>query len=134
MKQNQHTENLELEHQINNVTYLSNQSRFAVDRFKRNKMQSKFYTEFESYDMFKAVLSRTSCPFPGILGFEHKYPQTQEDKRGSLRSLTVEEEVFMVLTRLQYGSPIEGMAVRFKISTMNVSRILVINTQLSTLS
>ena len=47
---------LELQHEINNVRDLLNKSKFTMDRFKHSKLQFKFYTGFESYELFKAVL------------------------------------------------------------------------------
>ena len=64
---------LELQHEINNVSDFLNQSKFIVGRFKHNNLQYKFYTCFKSYELYKAVLNYRHCPLPDILGFEHKY-------------------------------------------------------------
>ena len=46
-------------------------------------------------------------------------------KRGPPRTLSAEDEFFLVLVRLRCAFPIEDLSVRFDISTSNLSRILI---------
>ena len=47
-------------------------------------------------------------------GIRTQYKQIHEGKHVRLRSSNVEEELFMLLTRLRCAFPIEDMAARFK--------------------
>ena len=114
------------------IAYLKNkldQSKFTVDRFQHNKVHFKFYTGFESYEMFKVVLEYLKPAANSLIywGSSSKVENTQSNtgKRGCSRLTTPEEEFFMTLTRLRCAFPIEDLGIRFNMSTSNISRILV---------
>ena len=100
-----------------------------MDRFQHNKVHFKFYTGFESYEMFKVVLEYLKPAANSLIywGSSSKVENTQSNtgKRGRSRLTTPEEEFFMTLTRLRCAFPIEDLGIRFNMSTSNISRILV---------
>ena len=103
------------------------QAQFSVDRFKHNNAQFKFYTGFTSYDLFTAILN--DFLKPDI--YKMKYwgsvtKNNNEKKQGRSRSITPEDEFFLVLARLRGGFPIEDLAIRINMSTSNVSHILIL--------
>ena len=55
MEQSNTTEQSNLKSKISTLSLLE-ESKFTVDRFKHNKAHFRFYTGFESYDLFKIVL------------------------------------------------------------------------------
>ena len=124
---------VKLKNEISHIKYLLEKSQFTVDRFRHNKEHFKFYTGFESYELFKFLLTYLEPEVNNLLywGSITKEQTNQEDqesslkKRGQSRTLTVEEEFFMVLTRLRCAFPLEDLGVRFNMSTSNVSRILI---------
>ena len=87
-------------------------SQFTVDRFRHNKEHFKFYTGFESYELFKRLLTYLEPEVNNLLywGSITKEQTNQEDqacslkKRGRSRTLTVEEEFFMVLLKLNINT------------------------------
>ena len=98
-----------------------------MDIFKHNQEHFKFYTGFDSYQLFKCVLEYLE-PAASLLSYWDcrrksnigKIEPTCK-KTGRSRSLTPEEEFFMTLTRLRCGFPIMDMAIRFNMSSSNIS-------------
>ena len=115
-------ENLLLQNEISS-------HKFTVDRFKHNKEHFKFYTRFESYELFKAVLNFIQPAADKLYywGNTSKENLTMENssKLGRKRKLSTEEEFFLVLVRLRGGFPLEDLGIRYQISTSNISRILI---------
>ena len=125
-KQKIDTEN-KLNQQIFDLKYNLQQSQFRVERFRHNKIHFKFYTDIGSYELFTAVLDYLqpdvqSLNYWGSTVKEHDIVRAM--KRGRSRTLSIEEEFFLVLTRLKCAFPIEDFSVRFNMSTSNFSRIL----------
>lgn len=112
---------VELEEEIKQIT-------FTVDRFKHNKAHFKFYTGFNSYELFCVVL-KFLTPEVYSLNYWGSKVSTVADstkKRGRSRTLSVEEEFFLVLIRrLRCAFPVEDLSVRFNISSSSISRILI---------
>ena len=105
-----------------------NSAKFSVDRFKHNEAHFKFYTGFETYDIFKVVLDYLQPAASKLVywGSNTNIEMTSDkNKSGRSRTLTTEEEFFLTLVRLRCGFPIEDMAVRFNMSTSHISRILI---------
>ena len=106
-------------------------SKFCIDRFKHNQVHFKFYTGFDSYGQFKCVLEYLQ-PAASMLSYWESGRKSNIEKiepsgkkAGRTRSLNPEEEFFLTLTRLRCGFPIMDVAIRFNMSTGNISRILV---------
>lgn len=101
-------------------------NQFTVDRFKHNKYHFKFYTGFESYELFKAVLDFLN-PDAQSLKYWGSVTKdtTSNNKLGRSRTLSPEDEFFITLVRLRVGLPILDLAIRINMSESNVSRILI---------
>ena len=100
------------------------ENKFTVDIFKHNNAHFKFYTGFDSYEMFKLVLEYL---LPAGNSFIYwgsntnvENTKTCDGKRGRSRCTTAETEFFMILIRLRCGFHIEDMAVLFKMSSSNM--------------
>ena len=104
--------------------------KFYIDRFKQNTTPLKFYTGFESFDTFKAVLdylnpAANSLVYWGSNTNIEKIVSTDFVKRGSKRIMTVEEEFFLTLVRLRCALPTEDLNVPINLSSSSISRILI---------
>ena len=104
--------------------------KFYIDRFKHNTTALKFYTGFESFDTFKAVLdylnpAANSLVYWGSNTNIEKIVSTDFVKRRSKRIMTVEEEFFLTLVRLRCAPPTEHLTVSFNLSSSSISRILI---------
>ena len=97
------------QHEIINV------SAFTIDRFKHNQTYFKFYTGFGSYSLFKVVLEYLQPAASKLIYWTSNSNTTNKtdynvSKRGRSRSLSPEEEFFMILIRLPCGLLIEVMS------------------------
>ena len=105
-------------------------NKFTIDRFKVNNEMFKFYTGFPNYQLFTALLNYLK-PAADHLNYWGNTIQGNDavmkrvEKRRSPRTLSVEEELFLVLVRLRGNYPLEDLAVRYNMSTSNISRILI---------
>jgi hypothetical protein len=110
----------ELKEHISQIT-------FTVERFKHNKIHFKFYTGFDSYDIFCAVLDFLKPEVYSLNYWGSKISTVVDStkKRGRARTLNVDEEFFLVLIRLRCAFPVEDLGVRFNISSSSISRILI---------
>ena len=118
------------DNEISNLQSLLTQSKFTVDKFKRNTAHFKFYCGFDSYEMFKVMLEYLQPAASSLIywGSNTNVDNTIDDnniKRGRSRKLSPEEEFFMVLVRLRCAFPVEDLGIRFEMSTSNVSRIMI---------
>ena len=120
----------QLKTRIQNLEATVQNNKFAVDRFKHNEAHFKFYTGFESYDIFKIVLDYLQPAASKLVywgsntNMESK--KTEDvNKRGRSRMLTAEEEFFMVLVRLRCAFPLEDLTIRYNMSTSHISRIII---------
>ncbi|XP_057293202.1 uncharacterized protein LOC130621831 [Hydractinia symbiolongicarpus] len=115
--------------EINSLQTEVDENKFTVDRFKHNTAHFKFYTGFESYEMFKLVLEYLQPAADSLIYWGSntniENTKTYNGKRERSRATTAETEFFMILIRLRCGFPIEDMAIRFNMSTSNVSRIFI---------
>ena len=106
------------------------ESKFSIGRFKHNQAHFRFYTGFDSYDLFKVVLDYLE-PLASSLSYwcSNTSPANTMDakhrKRGRQRQTATEEEFYLVLVLLRNAFPIQDLSVRFGISTSNISRILI---------
>ena len=106
------------------------EQKFCIDRFKHNTTHFKFRTGFESFNIFKAVLDylnpagNSSVYWVSNTNIEKKV-SPDFVKRGSKRTMTVEEEFFLTLVHLRCDFPIEDLSVRFNLSSVSISRILI---------
>ncbi len=120
----------QLQDQVSRLEQVVNDNKFSIDRFKHNQAQFKFYTGFDSYDLFRAVLdflepSASSLNYWGSNTNTDNKTDPNSLKRGPQRRLTAEEEFFLLLVRLRNAFPLEDLSIRFGISTSHISRILI---------
>ena len=87
------------------------ENKFTVDRFNHNNAHFKFYTGFESYDLFKLVLEYLQPAADSLIycGSHTVIENTKSShgKRGRSRSTSAEVDFFMILIRLRCAFPIE---------------------------
>ena len=99
---------------------------FQLERFISSDSDFKFYTGFPNYSCFKAFYNYLSpaCEHLVYHG-SNTAPITSESqtKCGKPRSMSPEQELFLVLIRLRLGLLVQDIAHRFDISTTQVSRI-----------
>ncbi|XP_057302699.1 uncharacterized protein LOC130636867 [Hydractinia symbiolongicarpus] len=118
--------------EINSLQTEFDENKFTVDRFKHNTAHFKFYTGFESYEMFKLVLEYLQPAADSLIYWGSntniENTKTYNGKRRRSRATTAETEFFMILIRLRCGFPIEDMAIRFNMSTSNASKKTVAET------
>ena len=114
------------ESEINDLNQQLLRSRFSLQRFKDSDSDIEFYTGFSSYSKFKDFFDFLSpaCQKLRYVGSNNGNVQSeQQQKRGKKRSLTPEEELFMVLSRLRCGLLEKDLANRYCISVSQVSNI-----------
>ncbi|XP_028394502.1 uncharacterized protein LOC114518698 [Dendronephthya gigantea] len=101
-------------------------SAFRLERFIGSDNDFRFYTGFPNYSSFKAFYGYLSpaCEHLVYHG-SNTAPITSasQTKCGKQRSMSPEQELFLVLTRLRLGLLLQDIAHRFNISTSSVSRI-----------
>ena len=112
------------------ITHLENKLfniSFTIDRFKHNKVHFKFYTGFETYELFQVFFSYVKPEHSlKYWGSTNKHYETSPvKKQGRGRIFNFEEELFLTLTRLRCGFPVEDLAIRFNVSSSTISRILI---------
>ena len=99
---------------------------FRIERFIGSDSDFRFYTGFPDYSTFKAFFDYLS-PACNHLVYHgsNTAPITSEcqAKRGKERSLSPEQELFLVLSRLRCGLLLRDLAHRFSLSESHVSRI-----------
>ena len=103
--------------------------KLCIDRFKHNTTYLKFYTGFESFEIFKTFLDclnpvANSLVYYGSNTNIEKIVSNDFVKRGSERTRTVEEEFFLTWVRLSCAFPVQDLSVRFNLSSSSISRIL----------
>ena len=99
---------------------------FQLERFLGSDSDFRFYTGFPNYSSFKVFYDYLSPACEHLVYYgSNTAPQTQESqsKCGKKRSMTAEQELFLVLVRLGLGLLLQDIAHRFNISTSQVSRI-----------
>ena len=102
-------------------------AKFCLDRFKHSEAYFKFYTGFDTFEMFN-IFYIFLQPGANALIYRGSVANidftTEPSKYGRSRSLQPQEELFLTLVRLRCGLPIEDLSVRFNISTSTISRII----------
>ena len=104
---------------------------FSFDRYKDGSKLFKFYTGLPDYATFKIVFDSFG-PAVGSLIYHNsntnieKLQLLEHIKRGRKRTLSPEQEFFLVLVRLQLGLLEEDLAQRASISQQHLSRIWMI--------
>ena len=104
--------------------------KFCNERFKQNTTHLKFYTGFESFDTFKAVLdylnpAANSLAYWGSNTNIAKIVSPDFRNRGSKRIMIVEEELSLTLVGLRCALPTEDLTAPFNLSSSSISRILI---------
>ena len=87
----------------------------------------RFYTGFPNYEVFSVVLSFLGRDAVSKLVYSNteQNDAQKREKAGPKRTLSVEEEFFLVLCRYKVGLLAEDLAARFRISQSLMSRIIV---------
>ncbi|XP_065652898.1 uncharacterized protein LOC136080212 [Hydra vulgaris] len=124
------TKKKEIKNIIINQIHTINQLKFTVDRFKHNQAHFKFYSGFESYNLFNVLLKYLEPAASKLIhwGSNTNIEKTTDfnyNKKGSERLMSSESELFLVLTRFRLGLLVEDMALRFETSLSHVRRIIV---------
>ena len=99
---------------------------FHLERFINSDSDFKFYPGFPNYSCFKAFYNYLSPACEHLLYHgSNTAPITSDSqtKCGKPRSMSPEQELFLVLIRLRLGLLVQDIAHRFSISTTQVSRI-----------
>ena len=123
----QKTEIIQLKEQFQNEL---NKKPFSVNCSKGNDKLFRFYTGLHDYKTFKTLFASFG---PAVNNLIYYGTKTNTDniqssdyiKHGPKRSLTPEEEFFLVLVRLRLGLLEEDLAFRACISHSNLSRIII---------
>ena len=119
---------LELERELRKeLESMFQQSLFNIDNIKSNSKLLRFYTGFPNYEVFSIVLSFLGRDAASKLVYSNteQNDAQKREKAGPRRTLSVEEEFFLVLCRYKVGLLEEDLAARFRISQSLVSRIIV---------
>ena len=99
---------------------------FRLERFIGSDHDFKFYyTGFPDYATFSAFFDYLSPECDNLIYYGYKTSEnsTNQTKHGKPRSLSPEQELFMVLSRLRCEVLLEDVANRFGLLTSHVSRI-----------
>ena len=100
------TKKKEMKNIIMNQNHTINQLKFTVDRFKHNQAHFKFYTGFESYNLFKVLLEYLEPAASKLIywGSNTNIEKTTDfnyNKKGRGRIMSSKSELFLVLTRFR---------------------------------
>ncbi|KXJ07684.1 uncharacterized protein LOC110250208 [Exaiptasia diaphana] len=116
----------EHEREVSDLKVQLKQAKLSLDRFKESGSDIEFYTGFSNYSNFKAFFKflSSACLKSHYIGSKNGDLQPeQQEKRGRKRSLSPEEELFLVLSRLRCGLLERDLANRYDISVSQVSSI-----------
>ncbi len=119
-------EKMQLQKQHEEDTEKVQLSAFRLERFIGSDGDFRFYTGFPNYSIFKAFYDYLSpaCEHLVYHGSNTApIPSESQIKCGKQRSMSPEQELFLVLTRLRLGLLLQDIAHRFNISPSSVSRI-----------
>ena len=102
--------------EVLNTKKVLQEQKFCIDTFKHNTTHFSFYTGFESFDVFNAVLdylnpAANSLVYWGSKTNIEKIVSPDFVKRGSKRTMTVEEEFFLTLVHLRCAFPIGNLSI-----------------------
>ena len=116
----------ELEAQYQNDLKVMESKIFRMERFIGSDRDFKFYTGFPNYARFQQFFEYLSPACNALIyhGSETGLLESAEKRKcGKPRSISPEQELFMVLSRLRCGLLIEDLAHRYNLSPSHVSRI-----------
>ena len=124
------TEHTELKRKYDELSSKYEQCVLTIEHVLASDTTFKFYTGFQNYQTFQAFFEylQPACNFLTYAGSSDKYVEyTSESNRklGRPRSMSPEQELFMVLVRLRCGLMGADIAYRFGISEAQISRIWV---------
>ena len=101
---------------------------FSIENLKNNDKLLRFYTGFENFELFGMVLDFLGREAASHLDYRNRERSATDSstkiKPGPERTLSVENEFFMVLCRLKVGLLEEDLAARFGVSQSLVSVIV----------
>ena len=120
---NEHTE---LQKKYDELLTKYNQCILRIEHVIASDANFKFYTSFPNYATFKVFFDylEPACNFLMYTGSKNtEHTSEVHDKCGRPRSLSPEQELFMVLVRLRCGLLSLDIANRFGISQAQYSRI-----------
>ena len=103
---------------------------FCIENFRSDSQLFKFYTGLPDYETFTAVFDSFG---PAVKNLVYHHSKTNSCnilsheyvERGSKRSLSPENEFFLVLVRMRLGLLEADIACRASLSTAHVSRICI---------
>ena len=100
-------------------------SAFGLERFISSDNDFRFYTGFPNYSSFKAFYDYLSpaCEHLVYQGSNNVPLTSESQKNVANKSLSPEQELFLVLTRLCLRLLLQDIARRFNTSSSSVSRI-----------
>lgn len=103
-----------------------------MERFTASDHEFRFYTGFPDYATFKGFFDYLSPACNNLIyyswlsnGTETVVNSEERKKSRKARTLSPEQELFVVLVRLRCGLLLEDVAHRLNLSVSNVSRIWV---------
>jgi len=115
--------------QYDTVLHLRKWDRFLLERFEGSDDQIRFWTGFYSSKTLMVFYTSLLAPHVNVLKYWGSNNSTTKDevadKCGRKRLLQPIDEMFLTLVKLKQGSANEDLAERFKVSTIEVSRIFV---------
>ena len=117
---------IQLEAKYDNDMKEMKQCLFRLERFLSSDTDFRFYTGFPDYTTFKAFfnyLSPECCHLNYHGSATAQIVSDVQKKHGKARSLSPEEELFMVLSRLRCGFLGQDLAHRYAMSPAHISRI-----------
>lgn len=106
---------------------LTSRGTFSIENVKLNPKLLKFYTTFESYELFSMVLDFLGRETASHLNYRNSQKQTSaqtkqyQNKPGPKRTMSVENEFFLTMCRLKVGLLEEDLAARFGVCQSVVS-------------
>ncbi len=115
-----------LQQKYDNNMAAMQQKLFRLERFVGSDHDFRFYTGFPDYVTFKVFFDYFTPACYHLIYYGSTTTEITSEtqkKRGKARSLSPEQELFMVLVRLRCGLLIEDVAHRFDLSPSHVSRI-----------
>ena len=107
------------------------QKLFRLERFIASDHEFRFYTGFPDFATFKVFFDYLSPACNNLIYYGHPNGtetvviSEEHKKSGRARTLSPEQELFMVLVRLRCSLLLEDVAHRFNLSLSHVSRIWV---------
>ncbi|KXJ27604.1 hypothetical protein AC249_AIPGENE7624 [Exaiptasia diaphana] len=116
--------------QVKNLENQVFKKSFTIERFKDDANMLKFYTGLEDYTIFKSIFDSFGSAVENLIYYDsntnsERLTSHLQGKRGRKRTLTAEQEFFMVLTRLRCGLLEDDLACRVGISASHVSGICI---------